>query len=83
MTNYQPWAGRCAGIGSTMTHHDSSRENGSDELAALVRQARQWSEASPDSSAERPMLDPSTDSLRERMRRRRANRSNDGDARND
>ncbi|WP_126644078.1 hypothetical protein [Embleya hyalina] len=65
-----------------MTHHDASRENGSDELAALVRQARQWSEPAPDGSAERPLLDPSTDSLRERMRRRRANRSNDGDARN-
>ncbi|MFI6984400.1 hypothetical protein ACIBSV_38225 [Embleya sp. NPDC050154] len=57
-----------------MTQHDSSRESGADELAALVRQARRWSESAPDPASGQQSPDASGDSLRARVRRLVANR---------
>ncbi|MFI6586912.1 hypothetical protein [Embleya sp. NPDC050493] len=57
-----------------MTQHDASRESGADELAALVWQARRWSESAPESAAEPPLPGGSGNSLRARMRRLVANR---------
>ncbi|MET7304170.1 hypothetical protein [Embleya sp. NPDC005575] len=57
-----------------MTQHDASRESGADELAALVWQARRWSESAPDPAAERPLVDGVKHSFRARLRRLVANR---------
>ncbi|MFI1383592.1 hypothetical protein [Embleya sp. NPDC020886] len=57
-----------------MTQSDASREPGADDLAALVWQARRWSESTPDPVAERPAPDGSGPSFRARVRRLLANR---------
>ncbi|MYS80812.1 hypothetical protein [Embleya scabrispora] len=57
-----------------MTQHDPSRKSGADELAALVWQARRWSESAPDAAPGPPLPDRSGRSFRARVRRLVANR---------